>query len=85
MEVIFEPDALEDIEYFKLAGDQSILKKIRQLIENMKETPFEGLGKPEPLKHQLSGKWSRRISGEHRLVYRVENDQIVIYQLRYHY
>ena len=85
MEVIFEPNALEDIEYFKLAGDQSILKKIRQLIENIKETPFEGLGKPEPLKHQLSGKWSRRISGEHRMVYRVENDQIIIYQLRYHY
>ncbi|MCW3074725.1 MAG: yoeB 2 [Flaviaesturariibacter sp.] len=85
MEIIFQPQALEDLQHWKKSGDEKILKKIRELLENIQETPFEGIGKPEPLKHSLAGKWSRRITGEHRLVYKVEKEVITIYQVRFHY
>jgi toxin YoeB len=62
-----------------------VLKKIRELLENIQQTPFEGIGKPEALKHQLAGKWSRRITDEHRLVYKVEKEKIIVYQVRFHY
>ena len=65
--------------------DRSMVKKIDKLISDTIRYPFTGLGKPEPLKHQLSGKWSRRISGEHRFVYGVTSDRIIIYQVRFHY
>jgi len=69
--------------------DQKILEAINELIKDIKRDPFKGLGKPEPLKHALQGWWSRRISGEHRLVYRVsgkdEAKQLDIVQCRYHY
>jgi len=65
--------------------DKKNLKKINRLIESSLRTPFDGIGKPEPLKHQLSGLWSRRITDEHRLVYEVLDDTIVIQQCRYHY
>lgn len=65
--------------------DRSMIKKIDKLISDTIRHPFSGLGKPEPLKHQLAGKWSRRISGEHRLVYGVTADRIIIYQVRFHY
>jgi toxin YoeB len=69
--------------------DQKILASINELVKDIKRNPFKGLGKPEPLKHHLAGWWSRRISGEHRLVYRVsgkgESRQIEISQCRYHY
>jgi toxin YoeB len=69
--------------------DQKILSIINELIGNIKKDPFKGLGKPEPLKHHLSGWWSRRISGEHRLVYRVSgcggDQQLDIAQCKYHY
>ena len=68
MEIIFEPTALEDLAFWKASGNELTLKKIRALLENIQPTPFAGIGKPEPLKHQLAGKWSRRITGEHRLV-----------------
>lgn len=59
--------------------------RINRLIEDTRQTPFTGLGKPEPLKHELSGYWSRRITDEHRLVYKIDDGRIVIAQCRYHY
>lgn len=85
MEIIFLPQALEDLQYWKKSGNEKVLKKIRELLENIQQTPFEGIGKPEALKHLLSGKWSRRITDEHRLVYKVEKDRIIVYQVRFHY
>lgn len=65
--------------------DRKILKRINLLIKDTQRNPFEGLGNPEPLKHQFSGFWSRRIDREHRLVYQVENDTLLIAQCRFHY
>ncbi|HLB41536.1 MAG TPA: Txe/YoeB family addiction module toxin [Gammaproteobacteria bacterium] len=67
------------------ANDRNILKKINILIKDIQRTPFEGLGKPEPLKFDLAGKWSRKINDEHRLVYEIKNREIIIFQGRYHY
>lgn len=64
--------------------DKSILRKTNSLIKEVERTPFEGTGKPEPSKHNLTGWWSRRLNLEHRLVYRVENESINILQCRYH-
>ena len=85
MEVVFEASALEDLQYWKDTNNEAVLRKIRQLPENILQTPFEGLGKPEALKHELSGAWSRRITAEHRIVYKVDKDCIRVFQLRYHY
>lgn len=65
--------------------DRKVLKRINALIKDTQRNPFEGLGNPEPLKHQFSGFWSRRIDREHRLVYQVENDILLIAQCRFHY
>lgn len=65
--------------------DKKILRKINSLIKEVERSPFQGAGKPEPLKYNLAGWWSRRVDLEHRLVYRVENDSIYILQCRYHY
>jgi toxin YoeB len=65
--------------------DRKVVQRINALIRDVQRTPFEGIGKPEPLKHALSGYWSRRITGEHRLVYKVEGDAVLVAQLRYHY
>lgn len=65
--------------------DKKMLRKINNLINTIKKTPFEGIGKPESLKFALRGKWSRRINDEHRLVYSMEDKQIIIYQCKYHY
>jgi toxin YoeB len=65
--------------------DKRMVKRINELIEATKRDPFSGIGKPEPLKHALSGFWSRRITDEHRMVYKVEKDALLIAQLRYHY
>ncbi|MFB9845144.1 Txe/YoeB family addiction module toxin [Mucilaginibacter ginsenosidivorans] len=79
MEVIFSPKAIEDLKYWKRSGNKIIQKKITSLIKAIKENPYEGIGKPEPLKHNLSGAWSRRINHEHRLVYEInERNEIVI-------
>ena len=64
---------------------KKIIKRIKKLIADIQNTPFTGIGKPEPLKHHLSGYWSRRITGSHRLVYRTNKEEIVIIQCRYHY
>ena len=84
MELIFLSRAWEDYLFWQ-QNDKKILKKVNELIKQCKRTPFEGIGKPEPLKEGLSGWWSRRITGEHRLVYKPENNTIVIAQCRYHY
>ncbi|ABD81104.1 Txe/YoeB family addiction module toxin [Saccharophagus degradans] len=65
--------------------DKAMLKRINTLIKNTTRDPFDGIGKLEPLKHSLSGYWSRRINDEHRFVYKVSDDQLLIAQLRYHY
>ncbi len=84
MKVVFMSGAWEDYLYWQQT-DKSILKKINLLIKEAMRTPFEGIGKPEALKENLKGFWSRRINLEHRLVYRVEEDAIYILQCRYHY
>ena len=84
MKLIFSENAWDDYLYWQKT-DKKTLKRINQLISDVQRSPFEGIGKPEPLKHALSGYWSRRIDGEHRLVYRTDNDSVFIAQLRYHY
>jgi toxin YoeB len=88
MKTAWTEDAWQDYLYWQQT-DEKILAAINDLIEDIKRNPFKGLGKPEPLKHKLQGWWSRRISGEHRLVYRVsgndDNQQLDIVQCRYHY
>jgi toxin YoeB len=71
--------------YWKKSGNKGIQQRIGKLIQSILETPFEGIGKPEPLKHDFIGWWSRRINDEHRLVYRAEEGKIVISQMRFHY
>lgn len=84
MKIIFLTVAWEDYLYWQ-GTDKSMLKKINALIKEIERIPFEGSGKPEPLKHNLAGWWSRRITLEHRLVYKIENESIVMLQCRYHY
>jgi len=81
---IFAANAWEDYLYWQ-KSDRKVLNRINALIKDIQCQPFEGIGKPEPLKHGLSGYWSRRITDEHRMVYKVEGDAILIAQLRYHY
>ena len=87
MEIIFLPKSKEHLDFFKKVNNPIILKKIRQLIEIIPETPYSGIGKPEPLKHHLAGLWSRSINQEHRLVYEViETDNVIlIHSLKGHY
>jgi toxin YoeB len=82
--LIFSEHAWEDYLYWQQT-DKKMLKRINQLIKDIQSSPFQGIGKPEPLKHGLTGYWSRRINEEHRIVYKVENKSIFIAQLRYHY
>lgn len=80
----WDVDAWEDYLYWQVE-DKQIMKKINQLIKDIRRTPFEGIGKPEPLKGNLSGLWSRRINSEHRLVYLVEDNSVVIFACKGHY
>lgn len=84
MIIIFSKNSWEDYTSW-LADDKNMLKKINELIKEIQRTPFEGRGQPEPLKYDLAGFWSRRIDREHRLVYQVLDDRLVIYSCRYHY
>ena len=84
MKLIFSDKSWDDYLYWQQT-DKQIVKKINQLIKDIKRDPFDGLGKPEPLKHELSGFWSRRITDEHRLVYEVSEYSIGIVSCRYHY
>jgi toxin YoeB len=85
IKVIYLPRAQEDLVYWKKSGNKGIQQRIAKLIQSIVETPFDGIGKPEPLKHDFDGWWSRRINEEHRLVYRHEKGKIVIAQMRFHY
>ena len=80
----FEPQAFEDLTWW-IGQNRKTALRIMRLIENIQKTPFEGLGKPEPLKHDLSGLWSRRIDQKHRLVYEVLEDRTRILACRFHY
>lgn len=85
MEIVFTLEAKKDLDLWKKSGDQSVRKKIGELLVDIQRSPFEGLGKPEQLKHEWSGYWSRRINKEHRLVYQVEGSVITIHSLFGHY
>jgi len=80
----FSDDAWDDYLYWQ-QNDKKILKKINRLIKEIQREPFEGIGEPEPLKYNWSGYWSRRITIEHRLVYKVSDNNLMIAQCRYHY
>lgn len=84
MKLIFAEHAWEDYQYW-LETDRQMLNRINRLAKEIMRDPFTGTGKPEPLKHGLTGYWSRRIDDEHRIVYRSAEDAILIAQLRYHY
>ena len=84
MKLIFAENAWEDYLYWQKT-DKKILKRINILIKEISRDPFEGIGKPEPLKHALSGYWSRRLNDEHRIVYKIQDKSLLIAQLRYHY
>jgi toxin YoeB len=82
--LVFTPHGWEDYTYW-LAADRATLKRISRLIDDALRDPVAGIGKPEPLRHMFAGAWSRRISEEHRLVYLVDDDDLVILQARFHY
>ena len=84
MNLVFADEAWEDYLYWQ-KQDRRMVERINRLIRETQRTPFAGSGKPEPLKHALSGFWSRRITDEHRMVYRVHDGALRIAQLRYHY
>lgn len=84
MKLVFSDEAWEDYLYWQ-KQDRKMVERINKLIQEVKRDPFSGVGKPEPLKHALAGFWSRRITDEHRMVYRVEGGSLQIAQLRYHY
>jgi len=84
MNKLFTDEAWKDYLYWS-ETDKKQLKKINNLLKEIDRTPFEGPGKPEPLKQNLQGYWSRRIDHEHRIIYKIENDEIVLILFRYHY
>ena len=84
MNKIFSDRAWEDYLYWQ-KNDKRMLKKVNELLKDIDRNRYDGIGKPEPLKHSLSGFWARRVNEEHRLVYRVQNYEIHIAQIRYHY
>ena len=84
MKLVFAVEAWQDYLYWQ-KQDKRMVERINKLIQKVQREPFVGVGKPEPLKHALSGYWSRRITDEHRMVYKVEGDALSLAQLRYHY
>jgi toxin YoeB len=84
MRIVFTENAWSDYISWQ-HDDKSMIRKINELIKDIQRTPFEGLGKPEPLRFDLSGIWSRRINQEHRLIYNVIGKELLIYACRYHY
>ena len=84
MKLIFSEQAWEDYLYWQKT-DRKLLERINALVKDVSRSPFEGIGKPEPLKNALSGYWSRRINEEHRIVYKIVDGSMLIAQLRYHY
>jgi toxin YoeB len=84
MKIVFVDESWEDYLYWQKI-DKKMLKRINALIKDISRTPFDGIGKPEPLKYKYTGFWSRRINGEHRLIYKVKEDEILIAKCRFHY
>ena len=84
MRLIFADTAWDDCLYWQ-RQDRRMVERINKLIKEVQREPFAGIGKPEPLKHALAGYWSRRITDEHRMVYKIDGDSMLIAQLRYHY
>ena len=84
MKLIFSEQAWDDYLYWQKT-DKKLLERINALVKDISRSPFAGIGKPEPLKNALSGYWSRRINDEHRIVYKIAEDSMLIAQLRYHY
>ncbi len=84
MKLVFSDAAWEDYLFWQ-QQDRRMVERINKLIKEVQREPFAGIGKPEPLKHALAGYWSRRITDEHRMVYKIEGDSMLIAQLRYHY
>ncbi len=84
MRVVFTPHGWDDSSYWQTT-DRSILQRVNRLIDAARRDPFAGIGKPEQLRHALSGTWSRRITEEHRLVYLVDGDDLLVVQARFHY
>jgi toxin YoeB len=87
MEIIYSEESQKDIRFWKRSGNKSIQNKIQQLITAIGQDPFNGIGKPEALKHNLTGLWSRRINQEHRIIYEVleKENRIKIHSLKGHY
>jgi toxin YoeB len=81
---VFLDQAWEDYGFW-INNDKAMLKRLNRLIEDCARSPYAGIGKPEPLREDLSGWWSRRIDGEHRLVYRLDGDDLIVAQCRWHY
>ncbi len=84
MKLIFSEKAWDEYLYWQ-KNDQKILERVNQLLREIQRTPYSGIGKPEPLKYAFTGYWSRRITNEHRLVYKIQDDAVLIAQLRFHY
>lgn len=84
MNILFTDNGWDDYQYW-VAHDKAMVKRVNKLIDEVRRTPFTGIGKPEALKHQLAGYWSRRITEEHRLVYAVEENNLVVIAARHHY
>lgn len=85
MEIIFTEVAKKDLEWWKQSGKISVLKRIKTLIQSIVQSPYEGIGKPEALKYNLAGKWSRRITDRDRLVYEIKKELVIIHTLKGHY
>ncbi len=85
MEIIYSLKAIDDIQFWKRSGNKKIMSRISEIISSIEYDPFTGIGKPEPLKYDLSDCWSRRITKEHRVVYRITNKSVEIISLRFHY
>ena len=87
MEIVLLPQAQKDRDYWKKSGNKAIMERISALLKDIMEHPYTGIGKPEPLKYDPAGKWSRRINAEHRLIYSVNENIITVYvfSMRYHY
>jgi len=84
MIISFVEQSFDDYNYWQ-ENDKRVFKKLKKLIKDTIRNPFSGIGKPEPLKNNLSGYWSKRVTDEHRLVYKVEKEQIIIISCRFHY
>lgn len=87
MEIVLLEQAQKDRDYWKESGNKTIMNRITALLKDIVKHPYTGIGKPEPLKYDLAGKWSRRINSEHRIIYSVNEDIVTVYvfAMRYHY